>query len=146
MGLNFGWAAFEAETSTCTAQRGSLRAGSTHTKPVFIAERRRGSTGPYGDWRSVIGGVVYRGSGVPKLAGAYVTGDYAGARMVAFYQCDATTSPARNIRKQCDPNAPNEACFQGASLDSLVAIVEDNGGEIYFVANRNSLLKVVPGT
>ncbi len=145
-GLNFGWAAFESESSTCAAQRDSLRMGSTHTKPVFAADRRQsGCQGRFCDWKSVIGGTVYRGSAVPKLAGAYLTGDYTGARMVAFYQCDSTTSPVTIISKQCDPNMPNAACFQGAQLDSLVAIVEDNAGELYFVANRNSLLKVVVG-
>jgi hypothetical protein len=113
---------------------------------VFAADRRQsGCSGRFCDWKSVIGGTVYRGSAVPKLAGAYLTGDYTGVRMVAFYQCDTTTSPVTTIRKECDPNMPMEACFQGAQLDSLVAIVEDNAGELYFVANRNALLKVVVG-
>jgi glucose/arabinose dehydrogenase len=143
MGLNFGWPVFESESKSC-GDALMLAAGRTHTKPVFVADRRQsGCTGRFCDWVSVIGGIVYRGTEVPSLRGAYVTGDYQGARMLAFYQCDDKTSPFTIIGKQCDPNAPNEACFQGAALQSLVAIVEDNAGEMYFVSNRNALLKVV---
>jgi hypothetical protein len=65
-------------------------------------------------------------------------------------QCGAQTSPITVINKNPDPNAPNAPAFarQGSlpTFNALTAIVEDNDGEQYFVANRNSLVKIVPGT
>ncbi len=93
--------------------------------------------------------VVYRGSALPSLNGVFLFGDYTGARMAALKHCGTTTSPTSIIRKQCSDTAPAEACFGsvgGAAVTTaLTAIVEGNDGEIYFVANRSSLLKVVPG-
>jgi glucose/arabinose dehydrogenase len=146
-GLNFGWAAFEGTTATC-AER-TLRPGSTHTPPVFVADRRFGSCDQFCDWSSIVGGVVYRGAAIPALTGTYLFGDYTGARMVALKHCGTQTSGATIIRKQCSSSAPGERCFGsvgGAAINSeLTAIVEGNDGEIYFVANRNTVLKVVPG-
>jgi glucose/arabinose dehydrogenase len=141
-GVNFGWPAFEASTSTCAR---ALRTGSTNTKPIFEADRRvSGCTGPYCDWTAVVGGVVYRGNQIPKLRGTYLAGDYWGDRMVLFNQCGAVTSPVTMIPKQCDPNYPNEACFENSTLDILYGIVEDNAGEIHLIANGDQLLKVIP--
>jgi hypothetical protein len=65
--------------------------------------------------------------------------------MIGLTQCDATTSPVAVIRKEPDPNAPLLTAFQGGqAFGALTAIVEDNAGELYFVANRTSLLKLVP--
>lgn len=147
-GLNFGWAAFEgSEEDTCGGK--PLAAGSTATAPIFTADRRRGQTGPYADWISVIGGQVYRGSALPQLVGVYLFGDYRGDRMVALKQCGDTTSPVTPILKKADPNQKLAAFKPVAgtpALTDLTAIVRDNAGELYFVANRNTLLKVVPGT
>lgn len=147
-GLNFGWAAYEGTRSTCTGK--SLRPGSTHTPPIVEAHRARFTcSGPYCDYQSIIGGVVYRGSAVPKLKGAYLFGDYFGRRMGALYHCGTSTSEVTLINKRCDPNAPTEACFVGMNgapqLNELTAIVEDNAGELYLVANRETLLKIVAG-
>jgi glucose/arabinose dehydrogenase len=143
-GLNFGWAAHEGNAMTCAGRM--LRSGATHTPPIFSAERRQnGCSGRFCDWTSIIGGVVYRGAAVPQLEGVYVFGDYKGARMVALRQCDSTTSPLTVIRKECDPGTPGEACFTGTSFAELIAIVEDNAGEMYFVTDKRSLLKLVAG-
>ena len=145
-GLNFGWATFEGNSDvTCNRP---LRSGSTHTPPIFAVDRTAAATGPFSDYNAMIGGVVYRGSALPQLEGAYLFGGYRGARLGALYQCDNDTSPVTPITKSCNPNTPNEACLRSLPgtpvFSELRAIVEDHDGEVYVVANGNSLLKIVP--
>jgi glucose/arabinose dehydrogenase len=144
-GLNFGWAAFEGPEACPTAER-MLRDGSTATKPIFTVDRR--GNGPLRDYRAIVGGAVYRGKALPQLAGVYVFGDYYGTRLGALQRCGDATSPNNVIRKNCDPNFP-EPCLQADAsapeFKQLTAIVEDHTGELYLVANGNSLLQVVPG-
>ena len=145
-GLNFGWAAFEGVTNTCPQR--ALRAMSAHTPPIFVADRRtRGCTGPYCDFRAVVGGVVYRGPSLPRLDGVYVFGDYVGRRMVGLRHCAGSSSELRTIRKRCDVGFADELCFEALEgtpqFSDLTGIIEGNDGEIYLVANRDSLLKVV---
>ncbi|WP_434041372.1 MULTISPECIES: PQQ-dependent sugar dehydrogenase [Sorangium] len=146
-GLNFGWAAFEGNhANTCNGR--TLREGTTDTKPIVDIDRRRSATGPFRDYVSVIGGYVYRGAALPQLRGVYLFGDYTGERMGAIMQCGTQTSPITEILKNRDPNTPNAPAFarQGGlpTFEDLTAIVEDNDSELYFVANRNSLVKIVP--
>jgi glucose/arabinose dehydrogenase len=145
-GLNFGWAAFEGVTPTCPDR--ALRAEASHTPPIFVADRRtRSCTGPYCDFRAVVGGVVYRGPSLSQLEGVYLFGDYVGRRMVGLRQCGGGSSEPRTIRKRCDVGFADELCFEALDgtpvFSSLTGIVEGNDGEIYLVANRDSLLKVV---
>jgi glucose/arabinose dehydrogenase len=142
-GLNFGWAAIEGKTAgTCSGR--PLRPGDTATDPIFVADRRKvGCSGMYCDWISVIGGVVYRGPAMPALQGTYIFGDYKGVRMAALKVCDGKASPATPVLKNKNPNTPNAASFGADDFSALVAIVEDNEKEMYFVVNRNSLRKVV---
>ena len=146
-GLNFGWPKYEADHADTCAGR-SLKAGSTAVKPIVEIDRQRAASGPFRDYKSVIGGHVYRGKAIPGLTGTYLFGDYKGARMGAVVQCGTQTSPVVPVLKNRDPNAPNTLAFSRASgvaaLRDLTAIVEDNDGELYFVANRNTLFKVVP--
>jgi glucose/arabinose dehydrogenase len=145
-GINFGWASLEGNLATCADR--PLRPGSTATPPIFVADRRGGQCGTYCDWTSVVAGAVYRGSAIPALVGTYLFGDYSGARLVALKHCGAQTSPVAHVRRTCTGAAAGEACMSsvgGAGITSeLTAIVEGNDAEIYFVANRNTVLKVVP--
>lgn len=147
-GLNFGWADYEANAADTCSSDLTLREGSTHTPPIFAPDRVGGSTPGFGGYNSIIGGVVYRGTAVPELAGAYLFGDYQAPRMGALYQCGTTTSPVTPILKACDFNEPDAACFEGKNgiddLGNLTAIVEGNDKEVYLVANRNALYKIVP--
>ena len=143
-GLNFGWARYEANES-CPGPSRALRDGSDATAPIFFADRT--GTSRFRDYRAIVGGVVYRGATLPELDGTYIFGDYYGERLGALQRCGDATSPAAVIRKNCDPNFP-EPCLQErgtGTMRQLTAIVEDNAGEIYLVANGDSLFKVVRG-
>jgi glucose/arabinose dehydrogenase len=145
-GLNFGWPTYEAN-STCPGTTTGIAGPASPTSPMLVVNRSAFATGQFSDYRAITGGIVYRGAALPALQGAYVFGDYYGARLGALYRCGARTSSASVLAKACDPNDPNQACLPTPSdtprFDSLTAIVEDHAGEIYFVANGNSLLKLV---
>jgi len=148
--LNFGWPKFEGIHPDTCGTGNPLRAGSTHTKPIVdIPRTGTNAPPPFGDYKSVIGGRVYRGSALPSLAGVYLFGDYVGARFGALRQCGATTSAVTPILKNKDANSPSlpqiSAGAGAPALGQLTAIVEDNAGELYLLANRNTLLKLVPG-
>lgn len=151
-GLNFGWPAYEGKTmsngqnSTCAAS--SLRSGSTATAPIADFDRRMSASGDFRDYKSIIGGHVYRGSALPELKGVYFFGDFVGARLGALRQCGSTTSKLTPIAKKRDPNNPNQAGFSLPSGEpafaNVTSIVTDNAGELYLVANFDRLYKVVP--
>jgi hypothetical protein len=134
---------------TCGTDK-PLRVGSTDVKPIVdIPRKDNNAPPPFGDYRSVIGGRVYRGSALSSLQGVYLFGDYLGLRLGALRQCGASTSPVTPILKNKDANSPNlpqlGAGAGAPAIGQLTAIVEDEAGELYFVANRNTLLKIVPG-
>lgn len=145
-GLNFGWARFEAHELCSAISPRPLRPGSTHTPPVFVADRS--GTGPFSDYRAIVGGRVYRGTALPELQGTYLFGDYYGRRLGAFVQCGTQRSPVAVIRKNCDPNF-DEPCLRAPAgapaFVELTAIVEGHDDELYLVANGDSLLKIVRG-
>jgi glucose/arabinose dehydrogenase len=140
-GLNFGWAKFEGVSATCGGRE--LRDGTTQTAPTLVIDRRAiGCTGSFCDYRSVVGGPVYRGTAIPKLSGVYLFGDYIGGRLGAFTQCGNQRSPVSVLRKRC--NGSEEACIpQNDGFGALAAIVEGSDGEIYFVTDRSKLVKLV---
>jgi glucose/arabinose dehydrogenase len=144
-GQNFGWPAFEgAHADTCGTGR---LIGDAAVPPIVDIPRNVANS--FADWNSVIGGPTYRGTELPALRGVTLFGDYVGVRMGALVQCGAQTSSVTVIAKNRDPNQPSQLSFARASgvpaLDRLAAIVEDNAGELYFVANGSTLLKVVAG-
>jgi glucose/arabinose dehydrogenase len=129
--LNFGWPVFEANvTMNCGV---SLRSGSTHTKPVLdFGRRNNGCTGQLCDWASIVGGVVYRGSALPQLYGAYIFADFGEEYVASFFHCSPTMRSAI---------ATISRSTLGFSLVS--GFVEDSDGELYFVADRAKLMKLV---
>lgn len=145
-GLNFGWPAHEGKASGTCSGSSPLAAGSEHTPPILDANRKDDPPGKFSDYLSIIAGPVYHGAAIPSLQGAFIFGDYEGDRMGVLRQCGAQTSPVAIIRKRKDANS-GEAGFaapQGGAFARLTAIVEDSAGELYFVANQDSLLKVEP--
>jgi glucose/arabinose dehydrogenase len=129
--LNFGWPVYEANATIDCDQ--SLRAGSTHTKPVLDFGRRdNGCTGQLCDWAAIVGGTVYRGSAIPALYGAYIFADFGEPYVAAFFHCSPTMrSGTGTIHRD----------MLGFSLVS--GFVEDNDDELYFVADREQLMKLV---
>jgi glucose/arabinose dehydrogenase len=73
-GVSYGWSAYEA-----THRFNADQPAEGHVAPVF--EYAHGDQGV-----SVTGGVVYRGTAIPELVGAYVYGDYGfpGLRAIAL--------------------------------------------------------------
>ena len=145
-GLNFGWPTFEANAS-CPGTTTPLSGPAGHTPPSFVANRSAFATGPFSDFRAITGGIVYRGTTLASLRGHYLFGDYYGDRLGVWNRCAANESTVSTLAKACDPNNPDEGCLPtpagAARFDTLTAIIEDHAGEIYFVANGNSVLKLV---
>jgi glucose/arabinose dehydrogenase len=151
-GLNFGWPTFEGKQmstgSMGTCSPSALHAGATAVAPIIDMDRRAGASGPFANYNSVIGGYVYRGEALAQLRGVYVFGDYEGTRMGMLRQCGDKTSPVLAIPKKPDPNLPTSFAAKGGApaLGKLTAIVQDNQGELYFVSDFSTLLKIVPGS
>jgi glucose/arabinose dehydrogenase len=105
-GLNFGWPIMEG----------------THCFPDNAKCQREGLTIPVADYRhgadgcSITGGYVYRGAGIPGLAGAYLYGDYCSGRIWALTQ---------GVNGAWDSRLMLES---GLSISSFG---EDQAGELY---------------
>jgi len=117
-GRNYGWSEFEG--THVFSGGDSLRAGDTHTPPVYefahdsSSERLRGAC-------SVSGGYVYRGTAIPGLRGAYLFGDYCSNDVAAFRYCDGMA------------REPTRLDF-GTGVGGLVSFGEDSAGELYVVS------------
>jgi glucose/arabinose dehydrogenase len=146
-GLNFGWPAFEGDRAATCSTGGIYAPPDAAVAPIVHIPRN--VVNPFSDYASVIGGPTYRGSAIERLHGTTLFGDYYGARMGALVQCGAQTSPVAVIAKNGDPNQPSQPSFArpdgSVPFGNLSAIVEDNAGELYFVANNSTLYKVVAG-
>ncbi len=118
-GENYGWRCFEGTRNT------GMDCGSPPTTQPPVAEYGRtvGTT--------VTGGYVYRGLGVPELAGRYLFGDFGSGRIWAIA---ASTQPTRTMIN-------SEALESGLSISSFA---EDNDGELYVVHYGGTLHRVVP--
>lgn len=122
-GLNFGWPAFEgAVQGTC----GSLPLGgpSPHTPPIVSIDRRPGSTSPFADYISIIGGSVYRGSAIPALQGVFLFGDFFGAELGALRYCGGQVYGPVAVPLSQIPTP-------SGSLSTVTSFVQGNDGELY---------------
>ena len=72
-GKNYGWAFREGNIAA-----GQAAAGRGPSRPIPSGT----TAGPTG--KSIIGGVVYRGSPLPELSGAYIFGDYVSGNIWAL--------------------------------------------------------------
>jgi glucose/arabinose dehydrogenase len=84
-GGNYGWACREGTISGPK----SAPAGFTSINPILVYGRTEGV--------SVIGGVVYRGSRIPELYGAYVFADYGGSGRIWAIHYDGVTATPRQL-------------------------------------------------
>jgi glucose/arabinose dehydrogenase len=115
-GANLGWDQMEA---THEFEGGSNPDGAV--LPIFEYDHEQGC--------SITGGVVYRGSGVPGLAGAYLFTDY----------CNGTI---RAVRAQ--NGALSEEKVFDAEGSNLVAFGEDNAGEAYVLSLDGPIYRIDP--
>ncbi|MBN8614852.1 MAG: PQQ-dependent sugar dehydrogenase [Deltaproteobacteria bacterium] len=116
-GRNYGWSQFEGTHDFAGGD--DLRAGDTHTPPVYEFEHDSSSE-LLRSALSVTGGYVYRGA-IEGLRGAYVFGDYASPDLVAFRYCDGEVRGAARLDV-------------GGAVSGVVSFGEDAAGEIYLIS------------
>jgi glucose/arabinose dehydrogenase len=115
-GANLGWDLMEG---THEFEDGSNPDGGV--LPVFEYDHGQGC--------SITGGVVYRGTGVPGLAGAYLFTDYCNGTIRAVRARDGAVSDQRVF----DAEGPN-----------LVAFGEDAAGEVYVMSLDGPIYRLDP--
>ena len=116
-GSNFGWPVFEG---TQAGPGGGSAPG--HVPPVFEYPRSGGNC-------SVTGGVVYRGTAIPELAGAYVFADFCRGDVRAILVQDGDVTQIADL---------------GIDIDSPVGFGVDHSGEVYVLGIGGTVAKVVP--
>jgi glucose/arabinose dehydrogenase len=137
-GKNFGWPAYEGEASgTCAGK--TLGGPSPYTPPILGMDRRAGSTSPFKDYTSVIGGRVYRGSAIPSLYGVYMFADFTGASFGFLHYCHGEMHGPVAVKESQVP-APTA----GPAL--ITAFAEGHDHEIYLLYGYSAaqLGKFVP--
>jgi glucose/arabinose dehydrogenase len=115
-GANLGWNEMEA---THPFEGGSNPDGGV--LPVFEYSHDEGC--------SVTGGVVYRGSAVTGLGGAYLFGDYCQAGVRALRVRDGQVTEERTF---------------DANVDQLAAFAEDADGEVYALSLGGGIYRLDP--
>jgi glucose/arabinose dehydrogenase len=115
-GANLGWNEMEA---THSFEGGSNPDGGV--LPVFEYAHDEGC--------SVTGGVVYRGSAIPGLGGAYLFGDYCQSGMRALRVRDGQVTEERSY---------------DVNLDQLVSFAEDADGEVFALSLRGGIYRLDP--
>jgi hypothetical protein len=86
-------------------------------------DRRVGSPDPFADYRSIIGGRVYRGAAMPALQGALLFADFYGAELGALRYCAGQLYGPVAVPLSQIP-APD-------GLSTISSFVEGNDGELY---------------
>lgn len=111
-GGNYGWPIYEGDAPFRGGQPASSFQGPVHDYPRS-------------DGTSVSGGVVYRGSAVPALAGSYVFGDYGSGTVWALSRDGASRTQLGHVSRVC-------------------AFGEDRDGEVYAVSFGGTIHRFVP--
>lgn len=113
-GDNYGWSVYEG------------------SHPFYL-QRRRGPTPvvaptiehSHADFRSLTGGVVYRGRQLPELDGAYIYGDYSTGKIWGARHCEGQIAWARELAD----TSLQIAAFGVDRLGNLLVV--DHGGGLY---------------
>ncbi len=115
-GSNFGWPVFEGSRP--------FRGGSLpdHVGPVFEELHADGSC-------SITGGVVYRGSAIPELYGAYLYSDLCRNTVRAILVEDGAVTQTADL---------------GVSVDTPVGFGRDHDGEVYVLDLGGDVATLVP--
>lgn len=111
-GENYGWSAFEGSRPMYKER---LKGPSPFTPPTIEHD--------HGEYRSLTGGIVYRGRAFPELAGAYIYGDYSTGRIHAMLH-DGT----RVIWHRELADTPLMIVGFGVDVDGETLIADYNGG------------------
>jgi uncharacterized repeat protein (TIGR03806 family) len=117
-GANYGWSAYEGSRPFLL---GRLRGPAPFTPPTIEHN--------HSVFRSLTGGVVYRGSRFPELVGAYVYGDYGTGRIWAALHDGAKLLWNREL-----VDTPLGITGFGLSADGDVLIADHSGNAIYRLA------------
>jgi glucose/arabinose dehydrogenase len=117
-GANLGWNEMEGAHPF---EGGSNPDGAV--LPVFEYDRSEGGC-------SVTGGVVYRGSAIPGLVGAYLFTDYCDGRLRAIRAAGGQTV--------------DERTFDDVSGNSLVSFGTDAAGEVYVLSLDGAIYRLDP--
>lgn len=120
-GVNYGWNVMEGlscyNATTCN-QTG-------FQPPVFDYSHSDGSC-------SITGGLVYRGSALPQIAGHYFYSDYCLGFLKSFRYANGAVADART--------------WSVGSLGNVTSFGEDAAGELYVTSSNGSVYKLVRGT
>jgi glucose/arabinose dehydrogenase len=111
-GENYGWSAYEGSRPMFKER---LQGPSPFTLPTIEHD--------HGEYRSLTGGVVYRGRAFPDLKGAYIYGDYSTGRIHAMRH-DGT----KVIWHQELADTPLMIVGFGFDVDGEILIADYNGG------------------
>lgn len=114
-GENYGWPLVEGNHDF---QR-SRKAGPTPVSKALIEH-------PHSDFRSLTGGIVYRGKKHPRLQGHYIYGDYSTGQIWAATQKDRVLSSDRIIAR----TRLNVVHFS-ESRDGDILVIDHNGHAIH---------------
>ena len=115
-GANFGWARLE----------GPIQRGATppdHVAPLSFYNHDDGRC-------AIVAGIVYRGTAIPDLRGAFIYGDYCDGQVRAMTQIDGEIVATRTL---------------GIITGQLTGFAQDLGGELYVFNLAGETLKIVPG-
>ena len=114
--LNFGWPIFEGRSRY--EDKAPNPAG-TLAAPVAVY--------PHAEGCSVTGGLVYRGTAIPGLAGRYFYGDYCSGTIWSFRLRDGKADPRR----------------EAFTVESLTSFGTDEKGELYLVSQDGTIYRLV---
>lgn len=120
-GVNYGWNVMEGfscyNASTCNQAGFQL--------PVIDYSHSNGSC-------SITGGLVYRGSAMPEIAGHYFYSDYCLGFLKSFRYSSGAATDART--------------WSVGSLGNVTSFGEDAAGEIYILSSSGRVYKLVRGS
>src|SRR5688572_24684872 len=111
-GENYGWSAYEGSRPMF---KDRLQGPSPFTPPTIEHD--------HGEYRSLTGGIVYRGRAYPELAGAYIYGDYSTGRIGAMRHDGKKVLWQRELA-----DTPLMIVGFGMDVDGEPLIVDYNGG------------------
>jgi uncharacterized repeat protein (TIGR03806 family) len=126
-GENYGWSAFEGSRAFLTNR---LHGPSPFTPPTIEHD--------HGEYRSLTGGIVYRGRAHPELAGAYLYGDYSTGRIGA-----ARHNGRKMLWQRELTDTPLAIVGLGVDVDGEPLLV-DYGGGFYRLAPNEAMANATP--